>query len=82
MHMAALHNAWPLWVQISMCCCRATLPVKAYVQRLAVVFAFFFSFIGCPIANQTFDFSKQVSLIKPARLKMLACPVSSNVHYP
>eukprot|EP00878_Enallax_costatus_P033369 GHUV01036793.1.p1 GENE.GHUV01036793.1~~GHUV01036793.1.p1 ORF type:complete len:149 (+),score=23.02 GHUV01036793.1:187-633(+) len=41
----------------------AILPVDEYIKRLAVVFTFFFTLLGCPIANQTFDFTKQVSCI-------------------
>jgi hypothetical protein len=33
----------------------ATLPEEAYAKRLAAIFAFFFAFIGGPVAYQTFD---------------------------
>ncbi|KAJ9531431.1 hypothetical protein V8C86DRAFT_2471765 [Haematococcus lacustris] len=33
----------------------ATLPEAAYLQRLALIFLFFFAFVGGPISYQTFD---------------------------
>lgn len=48
--LAALKQAWLYsW---------AVLPLGDYVKRLALVFGFFFAFVGAPIADQTFDLSK------------------------
>lgn len=41
---------------------RGSLELSEYVKRLAAVYAFFFTFIGGPIAYQTFEPTQQVGL--------------------
>jgi hypothetical protein len=39
---------------------QAVLPLDQYIKRLAILFTIFFTLIGAPISDQTFDASKQV----------------------
>eukprot|EP00775_Hariotina_reticulata_P003658 gene3658-3919_t len=49
--LAALKEAWLYsW---------AVLPVEQYIKRLAILFTVFFTLVGAPISNQTFDPMKQ-----------------------